>query len=285
MTTIQKIENFLGEKITDSNAVGGGCIADSKLIKTENGQHYFLKSLSGTPGMFLNKANGLKEIAKPNCIRVPKAILADTYFLLLEQINEGRKPTNFFSDFGKEFAQMHHYTNNEFGFFENNYIGATPQYNIAEGSEKTEWASFYFNKRLLPQLKLAEQNGYATTALSNGIHALETKINDILKGSDEEPTLLHGDLWSGNFMCDENGEAVLIDPAVYYGHREADLAMTKMFGGFDSEFYQAYQNEYPLPKNWEYRENIYLLYHTLNHLNLFGSGYYNNAIQLINSYL
>ena len=134
------------------------------------------------------------------------------------------------------------------------------------------------------QYKLAEKNGYATQELRAGISKLENKIEKILAGSEESPSLLHGDLWSGNYMIDENGDACLIDPAVYYGHREADLGMTKLFGGFNSEFYKSYNENYPLPDGYDYRENIYKLYHVMNHLNLFGGGYYSQAISLINYY-
>lgn len=285
MTINRKVEDLIGEKITSSNAVGGGCIADSRIIKTESGNTYFLKTLSGAPGMFVNEAHGLLEIAKPNCIRVPKVVLGDDDFLLLEYINQKGKSSTFFTDFGAAFAKMHKHTSSEYGFFEDNYIGSTPQYNIAKGIEKNNWAAFYYEKRMLPQLKFAEQNGYATSELRNAIGKLEYKLESILIGSDELPTLLHGDLWGGNYMSDENGNAVLIDPAVYYGHREADLAMTKMFGGFTNEFYLAYQKEYPLPEGWQYRENIYLLYHYLNHLNLFGTSYYSQCVNLLKLYL
>jgi fructosamine-3-kinase len=114
---------------------------------------------------------------------------------------------------------------------------------------------------------------------------LENNIDSILKLDDIKPSLLHGDLWGGNYLIDEKGFACLIDPAVYYGHREADLAMTKLFGGFDSTFYLAYDEEYPLDDGYAYRENIYKLYHILNHLNLFGTGYLNQAIQLMNFYI
>jgi fructosamine-3-kinase len=113
----------------------------------------------------------------------------------------------------------------------------------------------------------------------------EDKIESILEGSDAKPSLLHGDLWSGNFMTDEKGDACLIDPAVYYGHREADLAMTKLFGGFSQSFYDSYNDTFPLSEGWKYRENIYMLYHVLNHLNLFGSGYYAHALSLMKYYI
>ena len=121
--------------------------------------------------------------------------------------------------------------------------------------------------------------------MRKGISKLENKISEIIGDTNEKPSLLHGDLWGGNYMVDETGSAVLIDPAVYYGHREADLGMTKLFGGFGSEFYQSYNEEFPLQDGFEYRENIYKLYHVLNHLNLFGVGYYSQAMSLIKYYV
>jgi fructosamine-3-kinase len=156
---------------------------------------------------------------------------------------------------------------------------------VAEGIERTNWAGFYMNKQLLPQINLAKQNGLLSKGLNDKLQQLLDKIPEILADSIEEPSLLHGDLWGGNFLCDSKGKAVLIDPAVYYGHREADLAMTKMFGGFSPEFYKSYQQHFPLAPRWEYRENLYLLYHQLNHLNLFGSSYLEGAFRLIDYYL
>lgn len=280
-----QVEEFLNEKIRNSSSVSGGCIADSRIITTESGQQYFLKTHSGALSMFYKEANGLKEIAKPSCIRVPKVILADEDFLLLEYVNQGMRSNDFFIDFGRSFAKMHKYQADAFGFFEDNYIGSNPQYNISNGKEKVSWPEFYFQKRILAQYKMAEKNGYATKELKRGVQLLENEIEKILDGSEEKPTLLHGDLWNGNFLCDDKGKAVLIDPAVYYGHREADLAMTKMFGGFSYDFYSAYQQAYPLPEGWEYREKIYLLYHYLNHLNLFGTSYYSTSLSYLWYYL
>lgn len=283
--SIEIIEGFLNEKLTSASSIGGGCIADSKLIQTESGKKYFLKTHSGAIGIFFKEANGLTELSKANSIRIPKVMLAEEDFLLLEYIETGGKKNNFFENFGIAFAKMHRYTADNFGFSEDNYIGSTPQYNIGSDSEKTDWAEFYFKKRILAQYKFAEQNGYATTELMQGVSKLENKIEDVLSGSKEAPTLLHGDLWGGNYMCDKNGEPVLIDPAVYYGHREADLAMTKMFGGFTADFYRTYKETNPLPEGWEYREGLYLLYHYMNHLNLFGRSYYGECIRLLNKYV
>ncbi len=133
-------------------------------------------------------------------------------------------------------------------------------------------------------MQLAENNSYSDSRLRKAFSHIENNIENILTGSEEPPALLHGDLWSGNYMCSKNSEPVIIDPAVYYGHREADLAMTKLFGGFSHEFYDAYNKSYPLKDGYEYRENIYILYHVLNHLNLFGQGYYRQAIELMEYY-
>ena len=280
---IARIEDWAGERITGTQSIGGGCIANARRVTTGSGRSFFLKS-GFDNSMFRNEANGLRELAKAKAVRVPEVLLQGDDFLLLEFIPQGERKRNFFEDFGRQFAQMHRYQAEQFGFYEDNFIGATPQINIPVGEEATNWTSFYMNKRLLFQFQLAERNGYADEKLRAGFRKLEEKVEDILAGSEEPPTLLHGDLWSGNYMSDENGEPVIIDPAVYYGHREADLAMTKLFGGFSSEFFAAYREAYPLPDGYEYRENIYLLYHVMNHLNLFGSSYYGQAVRLIQSY-
>ncbi len=277
------VENILGEIINVLSSVGGGSIANSQIIETKSGKKYFLKT-GFNNSMFVNEANGLIELQKANCITIPKIIAADKQFLLLELITSGSRRDDFWNLFGKQFAHLHRFTNESFGFYEDNYIGSTPQMNIASNREKTNWAEFYFNKRLLFQFELAEKNGYATKEFIRAFSVIETKTDQILKGSEEPPTLLHGDLWSGNFMTGSIGDPVLIDPAVYYGHREADLAMTHLFGGFSNEFYNSYLKIYPLKEGWEHRQNIYLLYHVLNHLNIFGMGYYSQALRLMDYY-
>lgn len=283
---LHKIESVINDRIIDTHSVFGGCISDSQIIKTQSGEMYFLKvNYSQPEDMFIKEANGLKELRKADAISVPEVMLADSNFILLQAIEDNLRIKNFFEDFGRKFAELHKYKAKHYGFFENNYIGSTPQINIPFENESYNWTEFYFNKRILFQYEFAVKNGYTNSTLTSLIKRLEKKISDILKGSDEPPCLLHGDLWSGNFIVDNKGEACLIDPAVYYGHREADLAMTKLFGGFSSEFYNAYNEYYPLPEGYEYRENIYKLYHVLNHLNLFGAGYYNQTITLLKYYV
>jgi len=282
----KRIEEKLGSKIKSFSSLSGGCISDAFKISTENGTSFFLKyNPSASNNMFLKEANGLRELDKSNSIKIPEVLSVDEDYILLEFIASGNRKKNFFEDFGKSFAEMHKFKSVSFGFYENNYIGSNPQINIPDEKEKSDWTAFYLNKRILFQLQLAEKLGNSTDELRKGISKLENKIEDIIGHNSEKPSLLHGDLWGGNYMIDQNGNAVLIDPAVYYGHREADLGMTKLFGGFNSEFYKAYNESFPLEDGFDYRENIYKLYHVLNHLNLFGGGYYSQAISLIKFYV
>lgn len=282
MNLTHKIEWSLSEKIISSSSLGGGCIANASLIKTEEGNKYFAKSYGNNPHILRNEANGLKELAKPNAIRIPKVIVLNDEFLILEYIEQGRKTSNFSSDFGRQYAQMHKYKSDKFGYFENNFIGSTPQINLAQSEN---WVEFFWLNRLLYQFNLAEKNHYVDNSFRGLFIKLESTFPSIVEGTEEEPALLHGDLWGGNYMVDNAGSAVLIDPAVYYGHREADLAMTRMFGGFDSEFYRSYNEEHPLIEDWEYRIDVYMLYHLMNHLNLFGTGYYSQAVSIIKKYI
>lgn len=279
------IEKELQIKIHSVKSIGGGCINDAEIITDNFNNSYFLKKNLYSPAdMFFKEANGLKELSKASVIRIPKPILVNEKFLLMEYIKSAPRSKKFDENFGRAFARLHKFYGNEFGFYEDNYIGSTPQKNIPDKDEKNNWIKFYLNKRIMFQFRLLEKAGYADDKLRKGISYLENNIEKILRGSENKPSLLHGDLWSGNYITDENGEACLIDPAVYYGNREADLAMTKLFGGFSSTFYKAYQEEFPLPDGYEYRENIYKLYHVMNHLNLFGSGYYSQTISLISFY-
>lgn len=275
---------ILNSEVVRETSLGGGCIANARKVDLANGQTVFVKS-GTSPESFRLEANGLQELAKAKAIRIPEVLHFDSEMLVTEFIEQGSKRGDFFTAFGRQFAKLHRHTTAEYGFFEDNYIGATPQPNVAGGDEKTDWVSFYFNKRLKFQFDLAISNGYGDNRFIKAFSNLEDKLPAIIGDSEEKPTLLHGDLWGGNYMVDPYGEPVLIDPAVYYGHREADLAMTKLFGGFAPEFYTAYNNEYPLQEGWQYRENIYKLYHILNHLNLFGTGYYSQAMHLINAYV
>lgn len=282
----KRVEVKTGEVIISARQVGGGSISEAYKISMGSGRNLFLKVNTSAPDdMFTKEKNGLDELKNAGSIKTPEVLSVDSSFILLELISPAVTSKNFFEDFGKKFALLHKHLGNSFGFYEDNYIGSTVQINIAEADEMKDWKKFYFNKRILFQYKLAEKNRFASKELTDAIIKIENKIDYILSGSDEMPSLLHGDLWSGNFIVDEYGNACLIDPAVYYGNREADLAMTKLFGGFPSRFYESYNEVHPLKEGYEYRENLYKLYHVMNHLNLFGMSYYSQTISLLNYYL
>lgn len=278
----KQIESFRNKQISETNILSGGCINNAMKVIYTDGSADLLKINNEAPvDMFLKEAHGLEELAKSKAIKVPAVYFVDGNFILTEFISKAPQRRDFFEDFGRKFALLHKYTSDKPGFYEDNYIGSTVQTN----SYKTNWKEFFIENRLLYQYRLAEKNGYAKGELKIKFPELIKKAEKLLSDVNEPASLLHGDLWSGNYMTDETGSACLIDPAVYYGHREADIAMTRVFETFDSRFYAAYSEEFPLEEGFAYRENLYKLYHILNHLNIFGSGYYSRAVSLINFYL
>lgn len=280
---MKNLEEILNEKVTSNSFVGGGSIADSQKIRTSSGKEYFVKSYSQSKSNILkNEVNGLIEIQKSKSIKTPQIIYYDDNILILEFIKSGRKNKNFSELFGIQLTEMHRLKSDKFGFYENNYIGSNHQINLPLYSN---WTDFYWENRLLYQFKLAEKHGYVNSDFRKLFNQFESVYRNIIEGTEEEPSLIHGDLWGGNYLVDESGNPVLIDPAVYYGHREAELGMTILFGGFDSEFYSSYNEAYPLFDGWKERLDIYKLYHVMNHLNLFGTGYLNQTLSIIKSYL
>lgn len=252
-------------------------------IQTSSGKSYFLKS-GYSSNTYSCEFNGLKELYKTNTIHVCRGIVAQHDFILTEYIEPSVQKKNFHARFGKSLAKLHQSTGTSYGFKENNYIGVNPQLNVPSKEESTDWVAFYYNKRLLYQYKMAEKNHKVSNDMKRCFTKIETQIEKLLRPYVEPPTLIHGDLWGGNYICSQDNKAVLIDPAVYYGQREAELALTRLFGGFDLEFYEGYQKEFPLQDGWQEREGIYRLYHVMNHLNIFGSGYLSEAEQLIRKY-
>lgn len=282
-----EIEKLLQSKIVSSRPVGGGCINNGMLISTEKKKNYFVKYNSPQlKNMFECEVNGLQELEKSETIRVPRVIGVGggsdhtAAFLVLEQIKSKNKHPRFYQDFGRKFAQLHKYTGKQFGFFEDNYIGSTPQKN----EYRENWVTFFVENRLLFQVRLAEQKRLAPLDLSEKAEKLAVKLPSIL-ATENPPSLLHGDLWSGNYMTGNDGMVVLIDPAAYYGDREADLAMTEMFGSLPSDFYHAYNEEYPLVPGYDERKQIYKLYHYLNHLNLFGTSYLGSCLSILKHFM
>ena len=264
--------------------VGGGSINQTYRLSLNKSKHYFLKvnTESKFPGLFEKERNGLEFLAKQNCIRTPSVIYCDRagdqQLLLLEWIGSGPRTEDFWKVFGEQLARLHHFHDPYFGFYEDNYMGSLTQLNRLA---KT-WSEFFIYCRLQPQIELALRNDLLQKNHATAFYALAQKLDSIF--DIERPSLLHGDLWSGNFMCNESSMPVLIDPAVYFGHRSIDLGMTTLFGGFDKVFYDAYHYHFPLPSNYHEQWEISNLYPLLIHLNLFGSGYLHQIESTIKRY-
>ncbi len=271
--------------------VGGGCIADARIASFADGSSVFVKRHAGLPGMFEREAEGLQALARAGAIRVPEVLAVDRDALVLEHIQQGSAGRAFFEVFGRQFAQMHRHQGPACGFGHDNFIGSTPQKNgpldgvWQEGGQGdgSDWPEFFIERRLRYQVQLAADNGHGHE-LARLLDACEARLVELMTSAIEPPCILHGDLWSGNFIVDENGEPCLIDPAAYFGHREADLAMTRVFGGFGPGFYAAYDESFPLEDGHHERSPMYQLYHLLNHLNLFGSGYYAQSERILRNY-
>lgn len=276
---------------TEIAAVGGGCIAQAAVAHFADGSKAFVKRAAGDPDMFKREAEGLRALADAGALRVPEVLAVSADALVLELIDQGSPAEDFFTDFGRRFALLHQTRGSVCGFAHDNFIGATPQPNApvvddwdeAIEGDGLDWPEFFVRRRLRFQVELAAENGHGHE-LSRLLDRAESRIRELLSTDPVAPSLLHGDLWSGNFMADDEGRPVLIDPAVYYGHREADLAMTLLFGGFGDEFYAAYDEAWPLVHGWKERVPLYQLYHLLNHLNLFGSAYYARSRNILEQF-
>ena len=280
MNTNELIHSALNTPVRQISPLGGGSISTAYKATLADGRTIFTKVHPQFPDMFQKEASGLRELALANAIRIPEVLYVDTTLLILNFLPVAaiRNRKLFFEQFGRSFARLHRHTAPLFGYGEDNYIGSTPQKNLPRTNS---WREFYWFHRLLYQFRLAEQNRYVNETMRALFLKLEQQLEEVLPDDGEPPALLHGDLWNGNFLCLENDEPAIIDPSVYYGHREADLGMTLLFGGFSEHFYGAYNEDYPLRKGWEQRMEIYKLYHLMNHLNLFGEGYYGQVMNVL----
>ncbi len=281
------VEN-LGEKlgvsqITDFQFASGGCINNGGRLTTDQGD-FFIKwnSSERYPGMFTAEKKGLELLASAHAIDIPGVVLqgevVDLSYLILDYIQSiGRRP-NYWQSLGESLAQLHRNSNGTVGLDHNNYIGSLPQSNTATSS----WPEFFITQRINVQLKLSRDEGRLAKEDVDRFDVLLAQAENLFP--EEPPALLHGDLWSGNLMVNHEGLPALIDPAVYYGHREMDLAFSRLFGGFDDEFYQAYNEEFPLAPGFIERVDICNLYPLLVHLNLFGHSYWGQIKSIISRF-
>lgn len=288
--TIERLEKHLGAKISSSSPAGGGCIANACIAVLSDGREFFVKSLNHSSDVFRKEANGLRTINKTGTIRVPEVVYVDSSLLVLEKIEVGQTTTKTFKLLAQQLAEMHRCTEHFFGFQENNYLGLTEQVNTPKLEVHSPrdwglWSKFFVKNRIQIFLAALEDKNLLGQPLSDAVWHLTDHIPELLSQALEPPTLIHGDLWSGNYLVDENGYPVLIDPAVYYGHREADLAMARLFGGFPEDFFRTYENFFPLRDGHSTRLKVYQLHHLLNHILLFGKSYKNQTLSLVRQIL
>lgn len=280
----KKISQITGEKfeVEKHRSVSGGCINQGYAL-TGNGRVFFVKvNHASQVDMFEAETLGLKEMLDTQTIRVPKPVcwgIAEHYsYLVLEWLEFGRSNNDSWEEMGRKLAQMHQFRgSSQFGWQRNNTIGSTPQIN----TWNDDWPSFFAEYRIGYQLRLARKRGGNFPEPSQIIPL----VRDFLAERNPQPSLVHGDLWSGNAAVTIDGEPVILDPATYYGDREVDLAMTELFGGFPSSFYRGYNHVFPLDSGYEKRKTLYNLYHILNHFNLFGGGYASQAQQMLQQVL
>lgn len=276
---------FLGVKIQINQVqrLTGGDIHTCFRLETDK-DDFFLKlgesALSGD--MFRKEMSGLQALSRSHTVNVPRPLFSGAWrgasYMVAGFIHKGRPAADFWESFARSLAGLHRCSYAGFGFDEDNYIGTLPQSNRIHA----DWPGFYREERLYPLIRSAYEKGMIAHRHLAGAEFLYKKLPEIFPA--EPSSLLHGDLWGGNFMVGSDGKAVVFDPSVYYGHREMDLAMSRLFGGFDVKFYRFYEEAYPLEKGWQQRISVCQLYPMLVHLHLFGGGYSNGVRDILDGF-
>lgn len=267
-------------KLLNHKPLHGGDINEVFYLETDKGPFVLKRNdIKRFPEMFEKEAQGLRLLKATQTFKIPETIaqgeIDNHSYLLLEYISSGEKSNLFWETFGSQLAQMHQNTDTSFGLDHDNYIGSLVQYNVCNIENAPQ---FYIEKRLEPQFDLARERGFRFSNLSVVYKNIQNEIPD------EPPALIHGDLWNGNYLVDKTGNPCLIDPAVGFASREMDLAMMQLFGGFPERVFTVYNENFPLTHNWKNRLDLWQLYYLLVHLNLFGSGYYNQVNTILKKY-
>lgn len=282
---VAALQASLGQ-IADITPVSGGDISHAARIRLASGVQAMLKWHTGSmPGLFTAERRGLELLRAANALRVPQVLAQSEAatdcpgFIVMEWLDPGSKSSASAEALGVGLAEMHRVTAASFGLDHDNFIGANPQPNHSADN----WVTFFREQRLGFQMELAGRNGFLSSARAHRLESLLGRLGEWLPAQ-PPASLLHGDLWGGNWLAATSGEPALIDPAVYYGHREAELAFTELFGGFPKAFYAAYKASWPLDKGYEQRRDLYNLYHLLNHLNLFGESYGGSVDSILQLY-
>ena len=275
---INHLEKDLNLKILDVTQIYGGCINQSFKIETRDA-NYFVK-INSDSNLFDTEEKGLITLSSTNTFFIPEVVtynrFEDTYYLIIEFVESSHPKNDFWQLFGQKLSELHRNTKDTFGLEYNNYIGSLPQNNTLN----SDGIDFFINSRILPQLKMLDQG------LSINMYSKFDRLISLLPSllPLEQSSLLHGDLWNGNYLVSNKGEPTLIDPSIYYGSREVDIAMTKLFGGFPKEFYDAYNSNFPMIEKWEDRIDIWNLYPLLVHANLFGNSYIKQIQFILDKY-
>jgi fructosamine-3-kinase len=272
-------------RVASAARLGGGDINDAFAVELADGRRVFVKTHAHAPrGMFQAEARGLDWLRAANALRIPRVLAvsgdAAPSFLALELVEPGPRRRDFDDVLGRGLAALHRAAPDAFGLDHDNFIGSLPQSNATT----PRWSDFYRAARLEPQLERASRQGRATLAMRRGYERLFARLDELL-GPEEPPARLHGDLWGGNLHVDENGSPCLIDPATYGGHREIDLAMMRLFGGFSERVFAAYGEAFPLAPGHAERVPLYQLYPLMVHVNLFGGGYASSVERVLERYL
>ena len=277
------ISELLGEQVVVRQTLSGGSISAARLLESRRNQ-YFLK-VNSEPfalDMFQVEAEGLKLIEQSDTIAVPHVHLVGAYenqsFLLMDYVESKRPVAVDSRALGSRLAAMHQIKADSFGLDFDNYIGKLPQSN----NKTSDWSHFYWQERILPQLEMAHAKGLLRKEEIPTVERAIAVFDQLL--DDVSSSLLHGDLWGGNYLIASSGKPYLIDPAVYYGDPMVDIAMSKLFGGFSPDFYESYHDVITRSSNYQERIDLYQLYFLLVHLNLFGSGYYSGVSRLLRKY-
>ena len=269
--------------ISQVSSVSGGDINEAIRIDTNKGA-YFVKynTASQAYAMLEAESKALKQIATTNIIATPAVACLGQYqeqaYLVLEYIESGQIAQDTWRTFGRQLAQLHQVSSPYFGDESHNFIGSLPQ----DNTQEKDWTGFFENRRIRPQLELAVKQGYFSPTEEQKFNRFFDNVQGVFPL--EPASLLHGDLWGGNYLIDQNGVPYLIDPATYFGHREMDLGMTCLFGGFAPDFYAAYHETYPLMHGFTERRDLSQLYYLLVHLNLFGRSYLSRVRSIIRHY-
>lgn len=282
----ERVSATLGRRVVRAIPIAGGDINEARELVLDDGSSVFCKFNEHAPStLFAAEAHGLELLRSAGALRIPKvlgfsAANEQPPFLLLELIRSARRQGGFDDALGRGLAALHRAGAPSFGLEQPNFIGRLPQSN----REHASWAEFYRVERLEPQLRRASDAGRASAAMRHGFERLFAKLPELV-GPSEPPARLHGDLWGGNLHVDEHGAPCLIDPAVYGGHREIDLAMMRLFGGFGERVFAAYAEAYPLAAGHRERVALYQLYPLLVHVNLFGGSYVSSVERELAGYV